>query len=476
MHHATLLLAITLTGCVTVAGFPGSDSEGATDVADVSGDVAEAGPLADAAAVPDAAAIPDVAEVSDEGEVSEEPEVSQPGPSSPFPPPTDELPLLMRDAQVVDLNGDGRDDLVFNNVHADETAWGLVVAMGHEGGALDGYHAFVSTEVQPLGLAVKDVVGSSAPDLLVLGPDDQAGGVALVFETLDADAPSFATPLRHEVEIDDFPYHADGVSNPANITAAEVTGDGVIDLIVADFNHVTVLEPANWSSDGLAQASHRNLTLEDGVQFNHVSAVFVVDHPISAARYLVVKQQTSAVSFLVHEGVGVATSGTTAGTDDFGGLYRSTLADVDQDGVTDVIGYDHAKVRVHRLDPPDGFSVVDWDEPEGRGGPDHYEDIALADLTGEGSLDAVLAINREGLGSDSSVRVLRNLYVDGDVLHDTGAHVDAAMPPGFHPDGVRLGDFDGDGAIELLALRRTGESVCLRWDEMDKGLVPCVWE
>ena len=474
MRHLSPLLAITLAACVTVPGFsPAEDSGGGTLDTSASPDLA-ASP--DAAAAPDAEAGPDasagMADADTAGPDGAE-EISEPGPSESFPPPPDSLPLLIRDVIVVDLNSDGRDDLVLSNVHADAAAWGLIVILGHTGGVLDAYHELVPSSVQPLGVGVGQALGSSAPDLLVLGPDAQAGGLALVYETLDPGAPTFAAPLEHEVEGDGFPFTSGPLNNPAHIVAAEVTGDGVPDLLVGDFDRVTVVEPSAWTAPGLATAAQRHLTFEDSVKFDHVSRVLVIDHPVTGDRLVVVKQLTSAVSFEVHEGVGVATVGTTAATSSYLGLHRSTPADVDGDGVTDLIGFDYADVRVHKLDPPDGFAVVDWNEPVGRIGPGHYQDITTGDVTGEGSLDVVLLDNNEGQGSDSVLRLLRDVYIADGVLHDTGAHVNHALLPGFHPDLVRIGDFDGDGATEVIALDRAGASACVRWDGSDKALKPC---
>ncbi|HET8946948.1 MAG TPA: VCBS repeat-containing protein, partial [Candidatus Polarisedimenticolia bacterium] len=120
--------------------------------------------------------------------------------------------------RVVDLDEDGRNDVVA----LDQRAGDLVIFPGRGDGSLDPEQHF-ATGTAPSGLVTADFNGDLLPDLAVTNNNDylntgRKGEVAILLGHGDF---TFAAPARYAADY-----------NTGSIAAADMDGDGTIDLVV----------------------------------------------------------------------------------------------------------------------------------------------------------------------------------------------------------------------------------------------------
>jgi hypothetical protein len=132
---------------------------------------------------------------------------------------------------AVDVNGDGRPDLIVANSGANTVS--VLLNQTAPGGA-PSFAPAVSfgAGINPAFVAAVDVNGDGRPDLFVTNP-----GFNTLLALLNTTAPGATTPSFAAAE------NIGAGNSPASVTAADVNGDGRPDLIVAsnDSNTVSVL-------------------------------------------------------------------------------------------------------------------------------------------------------------------------------------------------------------------------------------------
>ncbi len=126
--------------------------------------------------------------------------------------------------QVVigDLNGDGLPDLVLADLYGSVIY--LLQDPAHPGQFLAPVSMPTLTSASSVTLA--DVNGDGAMDIVAAGSDDFGNGGVYVFLQVAATPGTFTSPVR-------FPA---GVA-PQSVKAADMDGDGLMDLVVADFGY-----------------------------------------------------------------------------------------------------------------------------------------------------------------------------------------------------------------------------------------------
>ncbi|HET6202399.1 MAG TPA: VCBS repeat-containing protein [Planctomycetota bacterium] len=155
---------------------------------------------------------------------------------------------------------------------------------------------------------------------------------------------------------------------------------------------------------------------------------------------------------LVNDGTGMFADGTSgpgtslpAVTD---ATTRVVLADVDKDGDPDIVSanWDASGARVYKNAGAGSFTLLSG--AFSSAASTWWTDMALADLNGDGDLDAAGITRLPGTGADRYVRVFSNngagsfSYVTNGV---TGVPVTEDLID------VALGDFDGDGDADVVA-------------------------
>jgi len=138
---------------------------------------------------------------------------------------------------TADLNGDGKPDLIISN-DADNTV-SVLLNTTAPGAATPNFavqHTF-ATGTNPVSVTTADVNGDGKPDVIVANQGFQLVSVLLNTTAPGAATPSFAAQQTFAATVPPFGL-------PFSVTTADVNGDGLPDLIVADnssSNTVSVL-------------------------------------------------------------------------------------------------------------------------------------------------------------------------------------------------------------------------------------------
>jgi uncharacterized repeat protein (TIGR01451 family) len=344
------------------------------------------------------------------------------------------------DVSAADLDGDGDLDLIGAAYDDDDIAWwendGTPASGTWTKTTIDGFFDGA------IAVAAADVDGDG--DLDLLGAAENADEVAW-WENTAGDGSAWT---KHTVDVS-----FDGANSAA---AADVDGDGDLDLIGAAFNASEIAWWENTAGDGSAWTK----TTVDG-SFAGALSVIVADVDgdgdldlLAAAYY------GDAVAWWENDGTpaGGSWSKTTIdGT--FDAASSAAVADVDGDGDLDLIGA--ADVAVD--------DVAWWENTAGDGSAwtkhtinDSFggaSRVAAADLDGDGDLDLLGA----AYGVDDIA------WWENETIHRSAAfpavgQVTVAGNAGA-PLRATAADVDGDGDLDLLAAAYGGDAVA--WWEND---------
>jgi len=286
-----------------------------------------------------------------------------------------------------------------------------LTAFARTAGAYDFGLATVASA--PIGVGcydikVADVNGDGRPDAIAAVYD--AKRIAVVFGA----ATGFAAPTFYGGG------HADAVD------LADYDGDGWIDILEADWEENTV---RLWTNDGAGTFVAAGTFVVTG----HPRDVASGDFDGDGTRDAVVATGDGRVTFLpglpgggfgaqIPQTIGGQTKGVATG-------------DLDNDGDIDVVAIDAVGSRLIRLRNDGAYPFVQVSATSFTGSP---SDVALADLDGDGFLDAAASLE------------------NGKVATVGGGSLDFALPvritalTGTLSQSVAIADFDGEGGPDLL--------------------------
>jgi hypothetical protein len=328
---------------------------------------------------------------------------------------------------VGDFNRDGRLDLAFGNAYDGQ---GFFVAQGDGAGGFGLPIRFSDGYGRPVG--VGDFSGSGTRDLAIAS----SNGIVLFRESGSGGFGSPEVPSVH--------YH------PTSVAHADFNGDGLVDLAVGTAYSSEVHLILGQPGAGLATASStpvrgpvRSLAVAD-LDGDGRPDLVVARGPESCLTIgLPVDCPKQAIVILLNRGGRFEITNELALDNDPAAV---AVADLNRDGLTDVVAVDPVSNRVlvflgtgsGNFRPPLSFSV-------GRS----PRAVAVADFDGDGKLDLAVA-NQES--DDISI-----LLGQGD-----GTFISApAVPGGGGPVDVLAADFDRDGRMDLAIASAGSRSVTL---------------
>ncbi|HSU14162.1 VCBS repeat-containing protein [Longimicrobium sp.] len=252
------------------------------------------------------------------------------------------------------------------------------------------------------------------------------------YRDLRSEAPMTGTqrPVPVIYRYDGTEYQPNGLATaiPHSLSAADLNGDGRMDLLVGGYTGTTFLLPGDGRGGFGAPSFTTTPRFTDVVTLADVNRDGRAD--------LVVAPEYSAVR--LHPGDGRGGFGAARELADSANWLA--VADMNGDGAPDLVAtrQDHGTVTVMLNDGRGGFRAARGFSADARLGA-----LAVADLDGDGRQDVAVA-DAGALGLDHRVAILR-----GDGRGGLGARTDADA--GFAPSQLHVADVDGDGKPDVVA-------------------------
>ena len=364
---------------------------------------------------------------------------------------------------MADLNGDGHPDLVVSNycLSNSNCTYGTVdVLLGIGDGTFQSAVSYNSGGYYSRFVTVADLNADGKPDLIVISQCNNynncdLGSVGVLLGNGDG---TFQTASSYSA----------GEQSAYSAAAADVNGDGKLDVIVAD--------QCDYSSDcgnGVVAVllGNGDGTLQTPSTYNSggiiLSSVLVKDvngdgKPDILATNGCADNSCSSGSVGVLLGNGNGTFQAPISYNPGGsGSFSMAMADVNGDGKLDLLVANTCLTNSNCNNGTVGVLFGNGDgtfQPPvayGAGGVDTFA-VALADVNGDGKLDLVVAnaCNNNSSCNNGSVGVLLG---NGDGTYQAATAYSSA---GLYADAVAVGDINGDGNPDLVVTNECNGNSC----------------
>jgi hypothetical protein len=355
---------------------------------------------------------------------------------------------------VADINGDGRADVAVADHEA--SAVSILLNTTATGAAVATFAAAqaITTDIHPTLIAAADLNGDGRADLVAVNDEGSGTASVLINATAPGASASAFAPLQT----------FDAGAFPEGIVCADIDGDGRADLAVTNnmfFGGVSVLKNATVPGATTASFAARAY-IDAGAWPDSIAAADVNrDGRID----LVVSNQTlNAVSVLRNATApgGVPRFGAPQPFD-AGGAHAVTMADVNGDGLPDVVVADSGSDMISILldTAPPSAATLSIAAPASFPAGANPRAIATADLDGDGRRDLVVADYDE-----SNVSVFMNTAAPGAAASfSTRTTFDA----GDFPASLTFADLNGDGKPDLLLANISADTFSVLLDATEPG-------
>jgi hypothetical protein len=346
---------------------------------------------------------------------------------------------------TADLNGDGIPDVIVADgagspatASTRATPGTVGVLIGNGNGSFQAEQSFSSGGYSPFAVTTTDVNGDGRPDIIVVnryasltGPDHSYGTVGVLINNGDG---TFTT---HAYNVGGFPFA---------VATADLNGDGMPDIIVADHNDNAVTTLVNYGGLFLVEPK---ITASDHTTNPFLSSMTVADINGDGRPDIITSDyHYGTVSVLLNTtpAGGFATPPTFAAPETFAAgpsPAAITAADLNGDGKPDiaVANYTAGTVSVLLNQTTAGASTASFAAPQAFAAGNGPYAIVAADLNGDGKPD--LAVTDFSTGT---VSVLLNTSTAGTLSFAAPA----TFAAGRTPAGLAVADVNGDGQPDLI--------------------------
>ncbi|HKN00972.1 MAG TPA: FG-GAP-like repeat-containing protein [Candidatus Binataceae bacterium] len=349
---------------------------------------------------------------------------------------------------AADVNGDGKPDLIVTNKNSSTVSVLLNTTAPDATTPSFATQQTFATGTSPSSVTAADVNGDGKPDLLVVNQKDNTVSVLLNTAPTPAttfDSNSFATQQTFGVG-----------SSPSSVTAADVNGDGLPDLIVANSGGITVSVLLNTTAPGASTPSFASQqTFGVGSSPSSVTAADVNGDGLPDL--IVTNSGSTSVSVLLNTTAPGATTPSFAAQQTFAtGSFPSsvTAADVNGDGLPDLIvanGLGSAVSVLLNTTAP-GAATPSFAAQQTFAVGVESTSVTTADVNGDGLPDLIIANFKSG-----TVSVLLNTTAPGATTLSFTAQQTFAVGNG--PSSVTAADVNGDGKPDLIVADKSSNMV-----------------
>ncbi len=353
-----------------------------------------------------------------------------------------------RSVTVADLNGDGKPDLIVANaLYTSSNTVSVLLNTTAPGATTASFAAqqTFATGTNPRSVTAADLNGDGKPDLIVANFESNTVSVLLNTTAPGAATPSFAAQQTF----------ATG-SSPWSVTAADLSGDGKSDLIVANFGSNTVSVLLNTTAPGATTPSFAaQQTFATGTAPFHVTAADLSGD--GKPDLIVANSQSNTVSVLLNTTAPGATTPSFAAQQTFATSNSPrfvTAADLNADGQLDLIVANSQSNTVSVLlnTTALGLASPSFATQTGFATGSEPESVTAADLNGDGKPDLIVANE-----NSNTVSVLLNTTAPGASTPSFAAQTTFAT--GSNPRSVTAADLNGDGKPDLIVANQGANTV-----------------
>ncbi|MES2701542.1 MAG: FG-GAP-like repeat-containing protein [Bacteroidota bacterium] len=351
---------------------------------------------------------------------------------------------------IGDIDGDGKPDLAVANINANTVS--VYRNTSSSGSITSGSfttHETFATGSNPYSVAIGDIDGDGKPDLAVA---NYGSNTVSVYRNTSS---SGSIPT---ISFDEEVTFAAG-SQPTSVAIGDIDGDGMPDLATANLNSNTISVFRNTSSSGSITSGSfaTQVTFATG---SNPRSVAIGDIDGDGKPDLAVANLGSNTVSVYRNtsSSGSITTGSFATQVTFAtgsSPYSVVIGDIDGDGKPDlaVANQGSNTVSVFRNTGSSGSITTGSfaTQVTFATGTQPYN-VAIGDIDGDGKPDLAVANNSSG-----TVSVLRNTS-SGSITTGSFA-TQVTFATGSNPQGVAVGDIDGDGKPDLAVANYSSNSI-----------------